>query len=113
IQDARFFLAALEGLSRPDVEAAVLPFPSLEVDPYRGLAPHFDIASTRARALHGLSSGTARIVVASASALLPRMSAPGRLRRAAAVVRAGDDLSPTALVALLADAGFVPEDPVD
>ena len=50
--DARFFFSALEGLSELEVERAVLPFPSHEVDPYRGLAPHFDIASARARALH-------------------------------------------------------------
>ena len=56
--DARFFLAALEGLSDIDVERAVLPFPSHEVDPYRGLQPHFDIASARARALPRLASGT-------------------------------------------------------
>ena len=56
--DARFFYAALEGVS--DVEAArkVLPFPSHEIDPYRGLAPHFDVASARARALHALSRGS-------------------------------------------------------
>ena len=59
--DARFFFAALEGLSDADVERAVLPFPSHEVDPYRGLKPHFDIASARARALHGIASGTARL----------------------------------------------------
>src|SRR5690348_9596894 len=46
--DARFFLAALEGLSDADAARVVLPFPSQEVDPYRGLAPHFDVASTRA-----------------------------------------------------------------
>ena len=59
--DARFFFAALEGLSDADVERAVLPFPSHEVDPYRGLKPHFDIASARARALHGIASGTAAL----------------------------------------------------
>src|SRR5829696_388252 len=74
--DARFLLTAIEGLSEADVERVVLPFPSHEVDPYRGLAPHMDIASARARALHGLSAGTARIIVASAAGLLPRVSAP-------------------------------------
>src|SRR3990172_12901962 len=48
--DARFFLSALEGLSAAEVERTVLPFPSHEVDPYRGLSPHFDIASARPRA---------------------------------------------------------------
>ena len=31
--DVRFFLAALEGLAESDVERAVLPFPSHEVEP--------------------------------------------------------------------------------
>ena len=57
-----------------------MPFPSHEIDPYRGLSPHFDIASARARALHALGTGTARLVVASAPALLPRLSAPARLQ---------------------------------
>src|SRR4051812_23921666 len=54
--DTRFFLSALEGLSDAEAAAVVLPFPSTEVDPYRGLAPHFDVASTRARALYALST---------------------------------------------------------
>src|SRR6266568_4448234 len=40
--DARFFLSALEGVSDADAANAVLPFPSHEIDPYRGLSPHFD-----------------------------------------------------------------------
>src|SRR6185295_7176805 len=46
--DARFFLSALEGVSDTEAAQTVLPFPSHEVDPYRGLQPHFDIASARA-----------------------------------------------------------------
>src|SRR4029078_11626785 len=38
--DVRFFLSAFEGLSDAEVGRSVLPFPSHEVDPYRGLAPH-------------------------------------------------------------------------
>ena len=42
------------GLDAPRTpSSAVLPFPSQEVDPYRGLAPHLEVASARARALHG------------------------------------------------------------
>src|SRR6476469_4140271 len=81
--DARFFFSALEGLSDAEVERTIRPFPSHEVDPYRGLAPHFDIASARARALHALTSGTARVVIASAAALLPRLAAPARMGAAA------------------------------
>jgi transcription-repair coupling factor (superfamily II helicase) len=111
--DARFFLAACEGLSDADVERSVLPFPSHEVDPYRGLAPHFDIASARARALHALSAGTARVIVASAAALLPRLSAPGRLQKTTLTVTPGQDISPVDLADLLAAAGYTRQDPVD
>ena len=111
--DARFFLAALEGLSDADVERAVLPFPSHEVDPYRGLKPHFDIASARARALHAIASGSARLVVASAPALLPRLAQPDRLMRTAKVLTPGQDIAPTALAELLAEAGYTRQDPVD
>ena len=55
--DARFFYAALEGASAADVEHAVLPLPSLQVDPYRGMTPHFRVAAARARALHARSPG--------------------------------------------------------
>ena len=50
--DTRFFLGALQGLSDDAAERLVLPFPSQEVDPYRGLTPHLEVASARARALH-------------------------------------------------------------
>ena len=111
--DARFFLAALEGLSDADVERAVLPFPSHEVDPYRGLKPHFDIASARARALHAIASGSARLIVASAAALLPRLAQPERLMRTAKVLTPGQDVAPTALAELFAEAGYTRQDPVD
>src|SRR6266511_558158 len=113
VEDIRFFLAALESLSEADVERAVLAFPSQEVDPYRGLAPHFEVASTRARALHGLARGTARVVVASAGALGPRVSGPERVLAAAIEVAQGQEIEPTRLVDLLVDAGYAREDPVD
>jgi len=113
VTDARFFVAALEGLSEIDAERAVLPFPSQEVDPYRGLVPHFDVASARARALHALASGQARLVVASARAVMPRVSRPDRLARASIDLELGTEISPLSLAELLADAGFTREDPVD
>src|SRR5687767_11246924 len=113
--DARFFFAALEGLSDAEVERVVLPFPSHEVDPYRGLAPHFEIASARARALHALASAVhpARLIVASAAALLPRVSAPGRLGAVSLTLTPGQDISPMDLGDLLAAAGYTRQDPVD
>ena len=113
VADVSFCLSALEGLSHDGAERAVLPFPSHEVDPYRGLAPHVGVTSARARALHAIASGTARIVVASAASLLPRVSTPKRLLNASIDVKPGQDISPIDLAELLTDAGFTREDPAD
>src|SRR5689334_22662940 len=74
--DARFFYASLEGTSEEATEQAVLPMPSLQVDPYRGMTPHFRVAAARARALVGAAAGTAKLIVASAGGLLPMVSSP-------------------------------------
>src|SRR5687767_1104805 len=104
--DARFFYAALEGASDEATELAVLPFPSLQIDPYRGMTPHFRVAAARARALVAAASGTVRLIVASAPALLPRVSSPKRLLHAALQIRSGTEIDPQALADLLVDAGF-------
>src|SRR4029079_19013577 len=111
--DARFFLSALEGISDADAAQAVVPFPSHEIDPYRGLSPHFDVASARAPALHGLGTGTARLFVASAAALLPRLRSPTRFRETGFVLRPDDEISPIDLGDRLADAGYRRPGPTD
>jgi transcription-repair coupling factor (superfamily II helicase) len=111
--DARFFFGALEGASDTDVERMVLPFPSIQVDPYRGMNPHFRVAAARGRALHGAATGTARLIVASAAALLPRVSTPERLRKASIAIQSGTEIEPQDLADVLADAGFTREDPVE
>jgi transcription-repair coupling factor (superfamily II helicase) len=111
--DTRFFMSALEGGSAASLDAVVKPFPSLQIDPYRTIEPHFGVASARAAALHGIASGAARIIVASGSALLHRLSEPDNLEAAAIELKPGMDLDPVALGDLLADAGFRREDPVD
>jgi transcription-repair coupling factor (superfamily II helicase) len=113
IADARFFYAAMEGASEADVERAVLPLPSLQIDPYRGMTPHFRVAAARARALHGAATATARLIIASAAALLPRVSPPERLLRASLEIKSGSEIEPLALADLLVDAGFTREDPVE
>src|SRR5207302_8129060 len=77
------------------------------------LAPHVGVTSARARALHGIGRGTARVVVASARALLPRVSAPDRLLAVALDLKPGQEIAPTDLAELLVDAGFSREDPDD
>jgi transcription-repair coupling factor (superfamily II helicase) len=111
--DTRFFFAALQGLPESEVVRAVLPFPSLEVDPYRAIVPHLDVASARARVLTALAQGTARLVVASAPALLPRVTGSERLLHATRELVVGGEFSPSDLGDLLVDAGFMPEDQVD
>ena len=74
------------------------------------------ISASRRRArrrLHAIASGTAKVVVASAAALLTRLSAPDSLEAAAIELKNGMDLDPVVLGDLLADAGFTREDPVD
>ncbi|MDH4067204.1 MAG: hypothetical protein OEW19_22615, partial [Acidobacteriota bacterium] len=113
VDDIRFLLQGLEGLADQTAERAVVPLPSLQVDPYRGLQPHFRAASARTQALHGLATGQARVVVASAAALLPRVALPDELRRLSTGIRAGQDIALDALVAMLAEGGYERQDPVD
>jgi transcription-repair coupling factor (superfamily II helicase) len=111
--DVRFFLGALEGLSELAAERAVLPFPSHQVDPYRGLAPHFRVASARARALHAAALGQARVVLSSAPALLPRLPAPESIVATSFDLRPGVEIDPQALAEILVEGGYERQDPVD
>ena len=113
VSDTRFFLSTLLGLSERDAAESVLAFPSIEIDPYRALAPHLAVASARARALSALATRSARVVIASARGLLPRVSDPARLEAVSLVIAPGVEISPQALGERLAEAGFLPEDPVD
>jgi transcription-repair coupling factor (superfamily II helicase) len=111
--DTAFFLSALLGWSETDAARQVLPFPSPEVDPYRGLAPHFQVASARARALFALTASSARVVIASARALVPKLAEPARLGAGGVELRPGMEIAPQDLGDKLALAGFTREDPVD
>jgi transcription-repair coupling factor (superfamily II helicase) len=113
VTDTRFFLGALAGLDEPAAAAAVLPLPSHEVDPYRGLSPHLHVASARARALTAIATGEARVIVASAPALLPRLVPPSMLASATVELRNGIEIDPQILAEQLLEAGYTREDPVD
>jgi transcription-repair coupling factor (superfamily II helicase) len=111
--DVRLFAAAIEGVPETGLDRAVLPLPSHEVDPYRGLSPHLRVASARARALFGAASGDARIIVTSALGLVPRVGPPDRMLALARSLRPGSEIDPQDLADVLATAGFTREDPVD
>ena len=73
--DIRFFLGAIEGLSDSALGNLVLPLPSLQVDPYRALAPHMRVSSARARAL--LAQGAAGLFTDRPGGLRAELGTPG------------------------------------
>ncbi len=111
--DISFFLSVLEGSAASVVERQVLPFPSTQVDPYRGFQPHLKVASARARALHALAGGTARVVIASAHAVLTKLPEPASLLLASCEIKPGIDIDPHELANTLVLGGYEPADPVD
>jgi transcription-repair coupling factor (superfamily II helicase) len=111
--DIRFFLSALEAIPETVIERLVVPFPSYQVDPYRGLTPHFQVTSARARALHAAALGTARVVVASAQALMPRLPAPESILTTSVDLRLGVEIDPHGLTEILVAGGYERQDPVD
>jgi transcription-repair coupling factor (superfamily II helicase) len=113
VSDIRFFLGALEGTADAVIEQQVLPFPSPQVDPYRGFQPHLKVASARARALHALATSKVRVVVASAAGLLTRLPDPAALLLASYEITPGIDIDPQALANTLVAGGYEPADPVD
>jgi transcription-repair coupling factor (superfamily II helicase) len=63
--------------------------------------------------LHALATDRARLVVASAASLLPRVTSPRRLSGAGLTLTPGQEISPVDLADLLAAAGYTRQDPVD
>jgi len=113
VGDISFFLSVLEGSATTVVERQMLPFPSTQVDPYRGFQPHLKVASARARVLHALSTNAARVVVASAAALLTKLPEPASILLSSCEIKPGIDIDPHALANTLALGGYEPADPVD
>src|SRR5689334_5770269 len=111
--DITFFLSVLEGSATTVVERQVLPFPSTQVDPYRGFQPHLKVASARARVLHALATNTARVVIASAPAILTKLPEPASLLLASHEIKPGIDIDPHELANTLVLGGYEPADPVD
>ncbi len=113
VGDISFFLSVLEGSASTVVERQVLPFPSTQVDPYRGFQPHLKVASARARVLHSLANGSARVVVASAAALLTKVPDPATILLSSCDITPGVDIDPVVLANTLVLGGYEPADPVD
>ena len=104
--DVRSFFSSM------GVDREVFPFPALEVDPYRGLSPHFDITAARARALAALWQQTPALVVAPVAALLFRTVSPEVFATGILVLRRGQSIEPSEIERTLVAAGYLHEDPV-
>lgn len=85
---------------------AVLPFPSVEVEPYEQASPFLPSVHDRMRALHRLLAGPPAVVVASASAAIEKTVPPGVFRDAVETVGAGDRIDIGAFSAKLVSLGY-------
>ena len=105
-RDARFFFSALEGCPTRRSSASSflsLPTRSIRIAGWRRIST----SRPRGRARCTRSTGgQVRLVVASAAALLPRVSPPDRLGSVAMTLTPGQDISPLDLADLLAGAGL-------
>jgi transcription-repair coupling factor (superfamily II helicase) len=94
------------------LDKRVLALPALEVDPYRGLSPHFDVVAARARALAALLEAEPVVIVAPATALLYRTSSPSVFTKGLFNLRPGEAFDPGRIESRLLEAGYLHEDPV-
>ncbi len=106
-QEIQFFLHLLVSDPPP-----VVHFPSLEVDPYRGLSPHPEISAARAQALWSLLQEKPTVLVTSVHAAAIRLHSPQRFLSYCLMLKKGDDFSPEALREHLLHVGYVEDEPV-
>jgi transcription-repair coupling factor (superfamily II helicase) len=106
-QELRFYV---DLLSPNPME--IVHLPSLEVDPYRGLSPHPEIAAARSRALWQLLQDGPKVLIASASAAATRLHSPQRFLNYCLMLKEGEELSPDMIRDHLFESGYVEDDPV-
>ncbi|MBN2337120.1 MAG: transcription-repair coupling factor [Acidobacteria bacterium] len=106
-EELRFYLELLA-----PAPPEVVHLPDLEVDPYRGLSPHPEIAAARARALWRLLQDTPAVLVTSVKAAAVRMHSPERFLAGCLSLVEGEELSPDLVCAHLRETGYLEDDPV-
>ncbi len=106
-QELAFFL----GLLSPSPPRVIL-LPSLEVDPYRGLSPHPDIAAARAGAIWQMLQDGPAVVVASVRAAAIRLHSPQRFLSYCLELDKSQPYSPELLREYLHETGYKEDDPV-
>ena len=110
----RFFLSALEALPEAVAERLVLPLPSHQVDPYRGLSPHFRVdVGTRARLpCLGPRLGASHCRLGSRPSAAARVTR-NRCSPHRSTCGPASEIDPHALAEILVDGGYERQDPVD
>ena len=106
-EEIRYFL----GLLSP-APPRVVHLPSLEVDPYRGLSPHPDIAAARACALWRLLQDSPVVAVASVRAAAVKLHSPQRFLSYCLELDKEQPYSPELLREYLQESGYTEDDPV-
>ena len=102
------FYCGLFSTSPPEVTY----LPGFEVDPYRGLSPHPEIAVARTRAIRQLLNDEPGVLVASVRAATARLHAPERFLNYCLTLRCDEDMSPELICDHLRESGYVEDDPV-
>ena len=106
-EELRFYL----GLLSP-IPVEVVHLPSLEVDPYRGLSPHPEISSARARAIWQVLQDRPRVLVASVRAAAVRLHPSERFLNYCLMLKINEELSPELIREHLRESGYIEDDPV-
>jgi transcription-repair coupling factor (superfamily II helicase) len=105
--ELRFFLGLFA--ARPP---RVIHMPSPEVDPYRGLSPHPDVAAARAQALWQLLQAEATVCVTSVHSAALRLHPPQHFLQYCLELKTGNDYAPEGLRRHLQNTGYIEDDPV-
>ncbi len=104
-------IAFLLGLLSP-APPKVIHLPGLEIDPYRGLSPHPEIAAARSRAIWGLLQDVPAVVVTPVRSAALRLHNPRHFLSCCLDIGLGRNLEPELLCEHLLEAGYVADDPV-
>jgi transcription-repair coupling factor (superfamily II helicase) len=112
--DARSLAEELEFLLRllSPAPPEVVHLPGFEVDPYRGMSPHPEIAAARAFAIRRLLDDGRKVLVASGRSAATRLHSPERFLQHCLAVKQGEDMAPELVRDHLLESGYVEDDPV-
>ncbi len=91
-------------------DRSVLLYPGADVDPYRGLSPHAELARRRIEILARLMDGKPDVVVAPVSALLRRTLPRRILGNAQELLMVGEEIDRDRVVASLTEWGYLSTD---